>query len=58
MRQPKKLTKQQEECVSAHGLNTDDWCYLFETESCYIVMRKDSGQKKWINKFRGEKTAC
>lgn len=55
MKQPKKLTRVQKECVSAHNLNPDDYCFLEETEFYYIVMRKDSGQKKWLDKFRREK---
>lgn len=58
MNQPKKLTKQQEEFISLHGLNPDDWCYLDETELNYIFARKDSRQKKWICKFGEEKTVC
>ena len=58
MKQPKKLTRKQKECVSAHYLNPDDWVFLEEAEFYYIIMRKDSGQKKWIDKFRREKTRC
>ena len=58
MNQPKKLTEKQEEFLSIHSLNPADWCYLYETELSYVFVRKDSGQKKWIDKFGEEKTEC
>lgn len=50
MNEPKKLTKRQENIVSRHGYNPDNYCFLDETELHYIFMRKDSGQKLWIKK--------
>lgn len=50
MKQPKKLTKQQEVIISSHGYNPDDYCYLEETGLSYVFVRKDSGQKLWIEK--------
>lgn len=55
MKQPKKLTPVQEEFVSTYNLNPDDYCFLDETESHFIVVSKASGQKKWLNKFGREK---
>ena len=50
MNEPKKLTKQQEVIISNRGLNPEDWCFLDETSLHYVFMRKDSGQKLWIDK--------
>lgn len=32
MKQPKKLTREQKECLSAHYLNCKDWMLVEETE--------------------------
>lgn len=58
MNHPKKLTPAQEEFVSTHNLNPDDYCFLEETEFHFIVVNKASGQKKWLDKFGKEKTVC
>lgn len=51
---PKKLTKRQEEFVLAHGLNPEEWCFLKDFGDFCIVVRKDSGQKRWLDKFLEE----
>lgn len=32
MKQPKKLTREQKECLSAHYLNCKDWMLVEETD--------------------------
>ena len=32
MKQPKKLTREQKECLSAHCLKADEWMLVAETE--------------------------
>lgn len=52
MKQPKKLTREQKCCVSAHYLNPKDWMLLDETEFYYKIINKNTGAIKSIDKFR------
>ena len=52
MKQPKKLTRAQKECLMAHGLNPKDWALVEETEFCFHIIHKEKGTTKLIDKFR------
>lgn len=51
MKQTKKLTRNQKECLSAHNLKVDDWRLIEETEFYLKIINKD-GKTKMIDKFR------
>ena len=40
MKQPKKLTREQKECLSAHYLNCKDWMMVEETEFYDRIINK------------------
>lgn len=42
MKQPKKLTREQKECLSAHYLNCKDWMLVEETEFYYRIINKNT----------------
>lgn len=52
MKQPKKLTREQKQCVSAHHLNPNHWALVEETEFYYKVVNKETGKTKMLDKFR------
>ena len=52
MKQPKKLTREQKQCVSAHHLNPNNWALVEETEFYYKVVNKETGKTKMLDKFR------
>ncbi len=52
MKQPKKLTRDQKMCVSAHYLNARDWMLVEETEFYYRIINKKTGAIRSIDKFR------
>lgn len=52
MKQPKKLTREQKECLSAHYLNCKDWMLVEETEFYYRIINKNTGVIKGVDKFR------
>ena len=43
MKQPKKLTRNQKACLSAHSLDWRDWMLVEETEFYYRIIHKESG---------------
>lgn len=57
MKQPKKLTRQQKECLSAHHLNAENWALVQETDF-YLkiinkrIINKRTGNIKNVDKFR------
>ena len=51
MKQPKKLTRNQKECLSAHHLKADDWMLLNETEFYLKIINKTTRKQKSIDKF-------
>lgn len=55
MKQAKRLTREQKECVSAHYLKADEWALIEETDFYYKLINKKTGQKKSIDKFRRQK---
>ena len=52
MKQPKRLTRKQKECLTAHCLNWNDWMLVEETDFCYRVINKKTGAVKSVDKFR------
>ena len=52
MKQPKRLTRNQKECVSAHHLNANEWALIKETEFYLHIIQKGTKQIKIIDKFR------
>lgn len=49
---PKKLTREQKECLSAHYLNCKDWMLVEETDFYYRIINKNTGVIKSVDKFR------
>lgn len=53
MKQPKKLTREQKQIVSAHGLVANNWMFVEEvTESHIKVINKMSGRVKILDIYR------
>lgn len=52
MKQPKKLTKDQKICVSAHHLNAKNWSLVKETEFYLYIINKETGRTRRVDKFR------
>lgn len=55
MKRGKRLTRNQKECLSAHGLNCDDWLFVEETDFCYVFVNKTTFVRKRVDKFRRNK---
>lgn len=51
MKQPKKLTRQLKEAVTAYGLTADDWMLLKDGETYVTIIHKVSGKTRIIDKF-------
>lgn len=52
MKQPKRLTRAQKECLSAYHLKADDWMLVEETDFYLKIIKKKDGTRKSIDKFR------
>jgi len=52
MKQPKRLTRSQKECVSAHYMNPKEWMCYDVTDFYLKVIHKRTGVKKTLDKFR------
>ena len=52
MKQPKRPTRNQKECMTAHHLNANDWMVAEETEFYLKLVNKNTGARKMIDKFR------
>ncbi len=52
MKQPKKLTRDQKECLAGHGLNWRDWMLVEELDGVYVVSNKKTKEIKWIGASR------
>lgn len=52
MKQPKKLTREQKVCLSAHYLNPKNWMLVEETDFYLKIIHKSTGKRKSIDKFR------
>lgn len=55
MKQAKRLTRQQKECLSAHNLKADNWMLVEETEFYLKIINKQTGTRKSVDKFRRNK---
>jgi hypothetical protein len=55
MKQPKKLTRDQKECLLAHYLKADDWALVEGTEFYLKVINKSTGDRKSVDKYRRKK---
>lgn len=52
MKQPKKLTREQKECLSAHHLIASNWMLVEETEFYLKIINKNTGSRRIVDKFR------
>lgn len=52
MKQPKRLTREQKEAVSASRLNPNNWMLVGESEFYLKIINKDSGIIRSVDKFR------
>lgn len=56
MKRPKRLTRGQKECLTAHRLKPEEWSLVEETEFYYNIINKRTGAVKMVDKFvRGGK---
>ena len=53
MKQPKRLTYEQKRILSANRLNAKDYMFVEEWETKIVVVNKQTGARKAINKQRG-----
>lgn len=51
MKQPKKLTRDLKEAVSAYNLNADDWMLAQDGEIYVKIIHKETGITKMIDKL-------
>lgn len=51
MKQPKKLTRQMKEAVTACGLNVENWMLLKDGETYVTIIHKVSRKTRIIDKF-------
>lgn len=51
MKQPKKLTREQKETLTAMHLNAKEWMLIEETDFYLKVINKATGKRKSIDKF-------
>lgn len=52
MKQPKRLTRAQKECLVAHHLNPKKWGLIEETEFYLKIINKETEKKRTVDKFR------
>lgn len=52
MKQPKKLTLANKKLLGEFGLNPNEWMNLFEDDLYLHIVKKDSSDKKIIDKTR------
>lgn len=52
MKQGKRLTRAQKECLSAHRLNVFEWMLVEETDLQLKIVHKTFGTIKTIDKFK------
>lgn len=55
MKQPKKLTRQLKEAVTAYGLNAENWMLLKDGDTYVTIIHKVSSKKRIIDKFARQK---
>lgn len=52
MKQAKRLTRSQKECLSAYHLNAKNWMLVKESDFYITVINKDTRKTKILDKFR------
>lgn len=52
MKQPKRLTRNQKEILSANRLKADNWSLVEETEFYLKIINKESGKTRMVDKLR------
>lgn len=52
MKQPKKLTLANKKLLGEFGLNPNEWMNLFEDDLYLHIVKKDSSNRKIIDKTR------
>ena len=52
MKQPKKLTLANKKLLGEFGLNPNEWMNLFEDDLYLHIVKKDSSDRKIIDKAR------
>jgi hypothetical protein len=52
MKQPKKLTLANKKLLGEFGLNPNEWMNLFEDDLYLHIVKKDSSDRKIIDKTR------
>lgn len=55
MKQAKKLTRAQKECLAAHYLKVDEWSLIEETEFYLKIINKTTGARKIVDKFKRQR---
>lgn len=56
MKQPKKLTRDLKQAVTAYGLNANNWMLLKDGDVYVTIIHKETGSTKIIDKYaRGKK---
>jgi hypothetical protein len=55
MKQAKRLSRWQKECLTAHHLDASKWMLVEETDFYLKVIHKETGTRKTLDKFRREK---
>lgn len=51
MKNPKRLTREQKQAVSAANLNPDNWSLVEQTESYLKIIHKTSGKIRRIDRY-------
>lgn len=51
MKQPKKLTREQKQAVTAAGLLPDSWALVEQTEFYLKIINKTSGKVRRIDRY-------
>lgn len=55
MKQPKKLTREQKEAVSASGFLPDNWMLVEQTEFYLKIIHKSSGKTRRVDRYAIQK---
>lgn len=55
MKQPKRLTRSQKECLSAHYLNAENWMLVEETDFYLKIINKQTRKIRSVDKFKRPK---
>lgn len=59
MKQPKKLTRNQKECLMTLKLNPKEWGFVAENDFYYKIVNRSTGAVRSVDKFvKGDKRKC